>query len=107
MIKLAVGDMRVIFTVPLIVFTGALFAAIFSLTAAAKEPLASELDQCAKEAVAQCDEAHSQAVRQCDRYFLKRTEANPLCHESANKRQEICKQRAKSTCAETPAKAES
>ena len=65
-------------------------------TAEAADPAPS----CAGSAESACAENFKDEASQCDRYYLQRTEANRLCHESAKQRRSICYQRAARECGE-------
>lgn len=60
---------------------------------------AQENATCRADHTARCAEHYQGESRQCDRYYLQRTEANRLCHDSARQRQAICEQRAAQACA--------
>ena len=55
---------------------------------------------CEQTAESTCLENFSNEAGQCDGYYLQRTEANRLCHESANQRRLICVERASRECGE-------
>ncbi len=48
----------------------------------------------------QCEASFARASSQCDRYYIPRTEAHPLCHASARKRQQLCTSRVDELCAQ-------
>jgi hypothetical protein len=77
-----------------------LLLAASAIATAAPEPVqAVGFDACKTEQSAQCNATYEQASGQCERYFIKRTEALPLCLESALSRKNSCIEGAEKICA--------
>ncbi|MFT5064277.1 MAG: hypothetical protein ACI91G_001652 [Gammaproteobacteria bacterium] len=84
----------------------ALLLAASAIATAAPEPVrAVGFDACKTEDPAsQCNATYEEASSQCERYFIKRTEALPLCLESALSRKNSCIEGVEKACAADPPK---
>lgn len=57
-------------------------------------------EACESELQARCTAEYEEARQQCDRYYLRETEAFALCHESSEKRNQLCMSRGEQACAQ-------